>query len=113
MLRLRRSLFTAASLSVFALPIGASHADDTGFASMHSMTKSGGLTCFSDHAHAGSGTGKTKQAAFNAALKDWWSYTAGEYGSDWAQWRKSASKSIKYSKAEDGWSATIESRPCK
>lgn len=113
MLRSRHTLFAATSLLLLALPTGASFADDTGFASMHSMTKSGGRSCFTDHFHAGSGSGKTKKAAFNAALKDWWSYTAGEYGSDWAHWRKSASKGIKYTKTETGWSATIESRPCK
>lgn len=88
-------------------------ADDTGFASMHDIVKSRGKSCFASHAHSGSGQGKTKPAAFAAAFKDWYAYTAGEYGSDWARWGKSAGKKISYAKASTGWSATIESRPCK
>ena len=88
-------------------------ADDTGFASSHDMVTAGGHKCFASHAHSGSGDGKTKASALAAALKSWWEYTAGEYGSDWAHWGKSAGKSVSYTKAADGWSATAESRPCK
>ena len=97
---------------LFGLSAGVS-ADDTGFASSHDMVKSGGRKCFASHAHSGTGEGKTKAAAMSAALKNWWEYTAGEYGSDWAHWGKSAGKTVSYAKAAGGWSATVESRPCK
>lgn len=105
-----RPMVAAIIVSAMSIP---ALADDTGFAYMHSMSKSGGRTCFADHYHAGDGSGATKQQAFKAALKDWWSYTAGEYGSDWAHWSKSASKGVKYSKTATGWAAVVESRPCK
>ncbi len=88
-------------------------ADDTGLASMHDQVKSGGKSCFTSHAHSGTGEGKTKPAAKVAAIKSWYAYTAGEYGSDWARWGKSAGQRVTYTKADAGWSATVESRPCK
>ncbi len=98
---------------LFALPAATSIADDTGFAASHDLRKEAGKTCMSEHAHSGTGEGKTKNAARQAALKEWYAYTAGEYGSDWALWGKSASQKTSYVKAAAGWSATVESRPCK
>ena len=43
-----------------------------------------------NHIHAGTGEGKDKPTAVAAAIKEWYAYTAGEYGSDWAIWGKSA-----------------------
>jgi hypothetical protein len=91
----------------------AAHAEDTGFASSHDLRKEGGKTCMSEHAHFGSGDGATKDLARRAAIKSWFEYTAWEYGADWARWGKSASQSVKYTKAEKGWTADVESRPCK
>lgn len=105
---------TGAALVVLGVFVStAAAADDTGVASMHTFVKSGGKTCFADHAHSGTGDGVTKAAAEAAARKEWYAYTAGEYGTDWASWAKSAAKKVTYTKAEKGWSATVESRPCK
>lgn len=100
-------------LAAAVIPAAPARADDTGAASMHTFVKSGGKTCFADHAHSGTGDGASKAAAEAAARKEWYAYTAGEYGSDWASWAKSAAKKVTYAKAEKGWSATVESRPCK
>lgn len=103
-------------LAVFlfsALAAGSAFADDTGMAYSHDIVKSGGHSCFASHAHSGSGDGATKPAAMQAALKAWWEYTAGEYGSDWAHWGRSAGQKVTYTKAASGWTATVESRPCK
>ena len=99
--------------AALAFAASAATADDTGFASAHDMVKAGGKSCFASHAHSGSGDGATKAQAMQAALKAWWEYTAGEYGSDWAHWGKSAGQKVTYTKAGNGWTATIESRPCK
>jgi hypothetical protein len=103
----------AIAAAVLAFGTASAAADDTGFATSHSMVKVGGKSCFADHAHSGSGDGKTKGVALQAALKSWWEYTAGEYGSDWARWGKSAGQVVKYTKTESGWSAYVQSRPCK
>ncbi|MGQ0456866.1 MAG: hypothetical protein ACT4OU_07375 [Hyphomicrobium sp.] len=102
-----------ALIATFACLVAPTYADDTGFAASHDLRKEGGRTCMSEHAHSASGDGKTKASARVAALKEWYVYTAGEYGSDWANWSKSGSQKTAYTKAETGWTATVESRPCK
>jgi hypothetical protein len=110
---MKRTAFTVAALAVFAAASIPAAADDTGGASMHDLHKEGGRTCMVDHLHAGTAEGKTKAAAKSAAIREWYAYTAGEYGSDWASWGKSAAKKVTYAKADAGWSATVASRPCK
>ncbi len=100
-------------VALTALAATAVRADDTGLASMHAFIKIGGKTCFDGHRHSGSGEGATKDKARAAAIKAWWEYTAGEYGSDWAHWGRSAAQKVSYGKAATGWSATVESTPCK
>jgi hypothetical protein len=88
-------------------------ADDTGLASSHTLRKEGGKTCFTDHYHSGSGDGATKDAARAVAARDWAGFVDFEYGSDWARFSRASSISVKYTKAEKGWTAWIEARPCK
>jgi hypothetical protein len=84
-------------------------ADDTGFASSHDLRRERGRICFSDHWHYGSGTGPTIKAAQADAIKSWASFTALEYGSDWARFSRAASKKMTCS----GGSCSLEARPCK
>jgi hypothetical protein len=100
----------AAAVSVSWAP---ARADDSGLASSHTLRKEGGKLCMADHYHAGSGDGLTKPAARVEAAKSWASFVDFEYGSDWARFGRAASVSVKYTKAEKGWTATIEARPCK
>lgn len=98
---------TAAGFSALAA------ADETGLAASHALRKEGGKTCFTDHYHSGSGDGATKDAARAVAARDWAGFVDFEYGSDWARFSRAASVSVKYTKAEKGWTAWIEARPCK
>lgn len=101
-----------AALCILAAPTFAS-ADQTGMAGMHEWRKERGKTCFVDHFHSGSsGVQSTKKAAMRAAIESWFQYTAGEYGTDWARFNRSASRSQRCSKAGDGWECFVESRPC-
>jgi hypothetical protein len=84
-------------------------ADDTGFAYMHDLRG----RCFADHFHYGSGTGRTKAAAMRDAIGSWTSFTALEYGSDWAKWGRAASKGASCSRDSSGYSCSISGRPCK
>ena len=89
-------------------------ANDTGFAAgSHTLRREGGRLCQVDHFHGGSGSAGTKSVALNYALKIYYDTTAGEYGTDWGSWGKAASKSIKYDKTTDGWTASVQGRPCK
>jgi hypothetical protein len=88
-------------------------ADDTGLAYSHDLRKERGRTCMADHWHSGSGEGRTKAAARNAAIRSWADFTNFEYGTVWAHFSLAASPQTRYSKAANGWSAAIDARPCK
>ncbi len=109
--RTGRLAFGVALVSLGAM--GCALADETGFASSHTLRKEGGKLCMADHFHSGMGDGATKPAARIAAAKAWADFVDFEYGSDWARFGRAASVSVKYTKAETGWTATIEARPCR
>jgi hypothetical protein len=88
-------------------------ADDTGLASIHDLRREGGRLCMSDHFHYGSGTGPTRAAAQRDAIGSWSSFTAMEYGSDWARWGRSGSKAVSCNKDSSGYSCSLSARPCK
>jgi len=97
----------------FSLASTAVLADDTGLAYSHTLRKEGGRTCMADHYHSGSGEGRTKEAARAAAVRSWIDFTNFEYGTVWARFGIAGSPSTHYTKAEKGWSADVEARPCK
>ncbi|HEY7669214.1 MAG TPA: hypothetical protein VH852_01120 [Hyphomicrobium sp.] len=88
-------------------------ADDTGLAYSHTLRKEGGRLCMADHWHAGSGEGRTKAAARAAAIRSWADFTNFEYGTVWARFSLAASQATRYTKAESGWSAAVDARPCR
>ena len=89
-------------------------ANDTGFAqTTHATRREGGRLCVVGHTHGGSGTGGTKSVALIGAIKAFVDTTVAEYGADWAKWAKAGSKTVKYEKTADGWTAHAEARPCK
>jgi hypothetical protein len=101
-----------APLAIAALP---AVADDNGMAgAIHDLRREGGKLCQVDHWHYGSGAGATKKLAMADAVGSWQSFTALEYGSDWARFQKAASKSVSCSKeGSGGVSCAIEGRPCR
>lgn len=103
---------TALLFGVMSIGAQPARADETGFASIHEWRIEGNRTCFTGHYHYGSGEGATKKAAQTAAIKAWQEFTALEYGSDWARFSIAGSKSVSFSKAASGWSASVEARPC-
>lgn len=108
----RCALFALAGVFSLATTAGA-FADDTGLAYSHDLRKEGGRLCMSDHYHSGSGEGRSKNAARSAAIRSWADFTNFEYGSAWARFSAAASSSTRYTKADPGWSANIEARPCR
>jgi hypothetical protein len=102
--------------SAIAVGLGAStaaFADETGFASSHTLRKERGRLCMSDHYHHGGGDGATKKAAQVQAIKSWQDFTALEYGSNWASFSRAGSKGISCSQNSTGYECSIEARPCK
>jgi hypothetical protein len=102
-----------ASALVLSATVVSALADDTGMASIHDLRREGGRLCQVDHFHYGSGTGATKAAAQRDAVASWASFTALEYGSDWARWGRAASKGQSCSRDSSGYSCSISARPCK
>jgi hypothetical protein len=105
------------SATAVALATGwasAALADETGFASSHTWRKERGLTCMSDHWHYGSsGVQPTKAKAEREAIISWSSFTAFEYGSNWARFGKAGSKKISCTKSPSGFDCSVEARPCR
>ena len=106
------SVCAAVAMSA-ALSATAAMADNTGFDSIHAKVRVGGRTCFADHSHSGSGAGANRKIAEMAAIGSWSGYTAGEYGSDWANINKAVRKSMRCSPTGGGgYSCDVEATPC-
>lgn len=89
-------------------------ADDTGMAgSIHDLRREKGRVCIVDHWHYGNGVGGTKKAAMADAVSSWASFTALEYGSDWARFQRAASRGVSCQNSSSGVSCSIEGRPCR
>lgn len=102
--------FAGLVLYPFSLPV---LADETGMASMHEWRRERGKTCMAAHFHSGYGEGRSKKRAMNAAVLSWREFTAAEYGTDWAYWRRASSKSARCNGSGAFWSCSIEARPCR
>lgn len=101
---------------IIAMPVAAPQvkADDTGFASIHDMRRERGRLCLTDHWHSGNGSGRSKRAAKRAAVRSWQNFTAMEYGTDWARFRRARSKALRCSRTgRRSFDCTVEARPCR
>jgi predicted nucleotidyltransferase len=107
-----RTSIAAFAAAALVWPLAA-RADETGLAYSHDLVKAGGRLCFADHWHSGSGEGASKDAARAAAVRSWADFVDLEYGSSWARFSVAAGAKTQFTKAEKGWSATIEARPCR
>ena len=79
----------------------------------HAARLEGGRVCYSEHAHYGSGSGNSRQAAERSAAGSWASFTDFEYGSAWANYGKAAGKNMSCSQSGGSWSCSVEARPCR
>jgi hypothetical protein len=98
---------------LFANP-GRSLAGENGFAGMHAQSVIKGRLCFTGHTHVGTGLRETsKKRAIASAAGDWSSFTAFEYGSDWAGWRIATAKQVECGvSASKWWTCEVQARPC-
>ena len=73
--------------------------------------------CKEGHWHYGSSDStpvKSKKKAINAAVYSWASFTAWEYGTEWAYFKRSADRKIDCEKHPGKrWTCSVEGRPCK
>lgn len=101
------------AMALIPLPQGAVQADETGMASMHDWRRERGKICLVGHFHSGHGIGRTKKLARRAAIRSWQEFTAWEYGTTWAYFRRAANRSINVTRSASGWEANVEARACK
>lgn len=95
----------------FAGPVAA---DDNGIAgAIHDLRREGRKLCQVDHWHYGNGSGATKKAALADAASSWGSFTAMEYGTDWGNFNKAASRAVSCTPSGGGVNCAIEGRPCR
>jgi hypothetical protein len=90
-------------------------ASDTGVAqTLHSLQRVGGRTCLVDHYHDGSGSGRSRHEAMNAAVSAWSGFTSWEYGTSWGRYGLANRKSANCSRdMSGGWSCSISAIPCR
>ena len=85
-----------------------------GMAGMHAKKHVGGKVCFARHTHTGSADRLPSQrAAKRAAIKDWSSFTAWEYGRSWASWRAAWGKDTSCEQWKGRWSCVVTAYPCR
>lgn len=109
-----RCLPAAGALLMLGFVGSAAFADQTGMASMHDQRRVGGRLCFTDHTHTGSSTGaSSKAAALKQAIDSWRSFTAFEYGTDWASFSRAIGKATSCSQSGGRWDCSVEGRPCR
>jgi hypothetical protein len=103
-----------AVLAATSVGVPVTFADQTGLASIHALRREHGRTCMADHWHYGSsGAQRSKRAAQRAAIRSWQDFTNLEYGSDWARFRRAASRKMGCSRSAAGWNCDAEGRPCR
>ena len=108
-----RVLTPVAAIATVLIAATSAQAGQTGMASMHEQRVVGGRLCFTDHTHVGVGQkAPTKRKAIRNAARDWSSFTAFEYGSDWAHWRFARAKKVLCEKAGRGYKCEVQGRPC-
>ena len=103
--------FVAGLTVTIAQPVQAQQS--ASYSAPHSARIIGRKLCLESHTHVGGATGRTKRIAHKKAIREWIEFTAWEYGTAWASYRRSAKKTVTYIKEEVGWLARVESLPCR
>ena len=89
-----------------------------GLDGLHAKVQIGNRLCMSGHAHHGSGMSKpTRALAAADAARAWGSFTALEYGNDWAEFNQAHAQDMQCQAGggRDGtlWSCNVTATPCK
>ena len=116
-MRIHLSLLSVPALAAFALigspaviPGSQAHAACRA-QTFHDERAEGGACCFTEHSHAGSGSGGSRAQATSSAIRAWEDFVYFEYGGSYDRWSVAHSKSVSCSNG-NGWSCSVEARPC-
>ena len=109
---------SAALVGTTALAVQAD-AGGLGLTGLHKQAQVGNKLCFVDHLHHGdSGPWETREQAVAGAARSWGSFTAFEYGSDWAEFALAHDQKMNCSQSDASrggkvWSCKAEAKPCQ
>ncbi|MEO0728965.1 MAG: hypothetical protein AAFY64_01125 [Pseudomonadota bacterium] len=110
--RLLAALIVVIGFTSVAAPAVAQQ--DGALIALHTFRKEGRSICVVDHYHLGSSYGlRSKKAAKRAALRDWSSFTAWEYGNHWGSTRRAKNRTMDCKRGSSGWACDFNARPCK
>lgn len=104
--------------TIFSLFISApASANDTGIASiLHTLRGEKGMVCMVGHFHHGKSPRPfaSRAKAMKTAVRHWASFTAMEYGSDWASFGSAANRASECDKiSKSKWACKVKARPCR
>ena len=106
------AVLTASPDAAVAAPRQA--AQDSGMVALHTLRRERGLVCMTDHYHIGTSYGlPSKSAAERAALADFASFTAWEYGNHWGNARVAGSRTMNCKITGGTWGCEFNARPCR
>lgn len=106
-------LAASASLAFSATMTPAAAQQDGALVGLHAKVRIGNKVCMADHSHFGSSSGQpSRKAAEVAAIRDWASFTAWEYGNHWGNFQMAVGRSVSCSQS-GGWGCNVEARPCR
>ncbi len=108
------AMFGPAGVHAAPKRAGQSAQQDGTLVGLHALRSERGLVCMAEHTHTGSSTAQpSRKAAELAALRDWASFTAWEYGSHWGNAAIAGSKSFSCSRKGATHACDFEARPCR
>ncbi|MEO1695091.1 MAG: hypothetical protein AAFR55_07625 [Pseudomonadota bacterium] len=108
------ALILTAVIAAGALAAPAIAQQDGALVALHTLRKEGRSICMVGHFHLGTSSGaRTRKLAARAAMRDWSSFTAWEYGGHWGSTKRAKNKSMSCQRLSRGWSCDFNARPCK
>ena len=83
-------------------------------AELHEIKRIKNKLCMIDHTHTGASQNhRTKRKALRAAIRDWQSFTAWEYGKAWGNYRRAMNRQEQCFKLDRTWSCNVGANPCR
>ena len=117
---MRRVLWGAIVSAALVGSLGAATSTEAaGLDGLHSKVQIGNRLCMAGHTHHGAGQAwGTREKALASAAKSWGSFTALEYGAEWADFGQSSNQDISCWPSRLGhgpthWTCSLTSSPCK
>ena len=107
------------SSALIGSAVTATSSQSAGLDGLHSKVQIGNRLCMAGHTHHGAGSAwGVREQALAVAAKSWGSFTALEYGNEWADFRQSNNQEISCRPSNSGpgpahWTCSVTASPCR